>query len=98
MNISKTAPLQVEARIKCLHKVSCLTGGGSNYPYYTGAVYIIVHIVIYFLHRIIIIIIKIRQLLLGSTMRTPADKNKIQFGIRVFYDSTEPPVFSLNGQ
>lgn len=48
MNISKTTPLQVDARIKCLHKVSCPTGGGSNYPYYTGAIYIIVHKVIYF--------------------------------------------------
>jgi len=48
MNTSKTAPLQVDARIKCLHKVSCPTGGGSNYPYYTGAIYIIVHKVIYF--------------------------------------------------
>jgi len=44
MEISKTAPLQVDARIKCPHKVSCPTGGGSNYPYYIGAIYIIVHI------------------------------------------------------
>lgn len=44
MNTSKTTLLQVDARIKCPHKVSCPTGGGSNYPYYIGAIYISVHI------------------------------------------------------
>jgi len=47
MKISKTAPLQVDARIKCPHKVSRPAGGGSNYPYNIGAIYIIAHIEIF---------------------------------------------------
>lgn len=69
--------IKCNARIECPHKVSCLTRGGSNYPHHTRNIGIIMSL---------LGIIKIKQLLLGSTILClpPAVENKIQFGILVF--------------